>query len=408
MNTPSFVAWRYVQPKYSGKLLSFASAVAFVSVMLGSIALIIALAVLAGFERELRENAVKFTAHIEITGFNKRLLPNSDGTLQTILRTANVRQASPFIAAEAIARSSSFMDGVQVRGIEPTSDVSGVRSAMQQGQFAFSASDGSEPVREVIIGTKLANNLGLALGKKLTLYSIRGELSAGNPPIVEQFRIVGLYETGMSQYDDVYIYIPLATAASIFGVPDGAASGYDILVHDISLVKTTAEQLESALGYPFFVMTVFELYDSMFAWIELQKEPVPLILALISIVAVFNIVATLFMAVVQKMHSIGILRALGMKSRQILRIFLLQGVVLCSAGTVLGCAIAAVLCWVQHTYHVIALQGEIYFLSAVPIEFSVWHYVIVLCVSIASGALAALIPAWIGSRIPLLRALTFQ
>jgi lipoprotein-releasing system permease protein len=389
-------------------------------------ALILALAILGGFERELRENAVKFTSHIEITGFNKRLLPQYDTVLTALRATPNVKQASAFIAAEAIARSATFMDGAQIRGIHtdtvsknPTNQVlTGVRGNMIAGAFAFTTPD----ALEAVVGGKLARKLGLTLGKKLTLYSLRrninesGEaasnpIAAANPQqnaIVEQFRVVGIYETGMSEYDDLYIYVPFEAAAKAFHIPSGSASGFDVLVHDLSAVKQTAARIEETLGYPFFVMTLYDLYSSMFAWIELQKEPVPLILGLISIVAAFNIVATLFMAVVQKMPSIGVLRALGMKSRSIAVIFLAQGLAISGAGTLAGCALGATLCWIQHEYKVIALKGEIYFLSAVPIEFAAWHYLLVIGASLAFSAVAALIPAVVGARIPVLRALKFQ
>jgi lipoprotein-releasing system permease protein len=394
-------------------LLSFASGVAFVSVTLGSMALILALAVLGGFERELREGVVKFTSHIEITGFGKRLLPDYMRVLGLLRSTPNVKHATVFISAEAIARSATFMDGVQVRGIQSVTpdaveDVSGVQRTMTAGTFQFS----SQAAQEAVIGGKLARKLGLAVGKKITLYAITNDslaLSApDNAAIIEQFRIVGMYETGMSEYDDLYVYVPFQAAAQAFHVPDGAASGFNVLVHDVSSVKSTATRIEETLGYPFFVLTLFELYGPMFAWIELQKEPVPIVLGLISIVAVFNIVATLFMAVVQKTSSIGVLRALGMKRRAIAGIFLAQGVTIGTAGTLLGCGLGGLLCWLQHTYKIIALKGEIYFLSAVPIEFATWHYLLVIGASVVCSALAALIPALVGARIPVLRALKFQ
>jgi lipoprotein-releasing system permease protein len=411
MKLPLFLARRYAQPAQNaaaGRLFSFASSVAFVSVMLGSMALILALAILGGFERELRENVVKFTAHIEITGFGKRVLPEYKRVLGLLRATPNVEQASTFIASEAIARSATFMDGVQVRGIQSPSDMSGIRRTMTAGAFAFS----SQAAREAVIGGKLARKLNLSVGKKLTLYALTNDSLALTAPdkaaIIEQFRIVGIYETGMSEYDDLYVYIPFEAASQVFHIPSGSASGFHVLVRDLSQVKLTAARIEETLGYPFFVLTLFDLYSAMFAWIELQKEPVPIVLGLISIVAVFNIVATLFMAVVQKTSSIGVLRALGMKRRAIASIFLLQGLAIGTAGTLAGCGLGAVLCWLQHTYHIIALKGEIYFINAVPIEFAAWHYALVIGASVACSALAALIPAFVGARIPVLRALKFQ
>jgi lipoprotein-releasing system permease protein len=421
MNVSFFIARRYLQASSAGgRLLAFASVVAFVSVALGSMALILALAVLGGFERDLSANAVKFTAHIEIRGFGKRALPNKNDVLKRMKDSLpSIQATSAYIEAEGIARSKTFIDGVIVRGIEPESDVTSIRANMTDGTFSFS----SPAAREIIIGTKLARKLGVQKGGKLVIYSTDQTTaqtlasgtnqtttpeSALQNAVVEQFTIVGVYETGMSEFDDLYAYIPFDRAAVMFGMPNGAASGFDVMLYDIKNAQATSAQLERLLGYPFFAQTVYEKYNDIFAWIDLQKQPVPLVLGLITIVAVFNIVATLFMAVVQKMTSIGVLRALGMQRGQITRIFLAQGVILGASASFVGCAIAFVICLVQAKYRIIALQGNIYFLSAVPIEFSWQHYALVLGVSVTMSALAALIPAVIGGRIRILKALSFQ
>lgn len=421
MNVSFFIARRYLQASSAGgRLLAFASVVAFTSVALGSMALILALAVLGGFERDLSANAVKFTAHIEIRGFGKRTLPNKNDVLKRIKDSlTSIQAASAYIEAEGIARSKTFIDGIIVRGIEPESDVTSIRTNMTDGTFSFS----SRAAREIIIGAKLARKLGVQKGGKLVIYSTDQTTaqtlasgtnqtttpeSALQNAVVEQFTIVGVYETGMSEFDDLYAYIPFDRSAAMFGMPEGAASGFDVMLYDIKNAQTTSAQLERLLGYPFFSQTVYEKYNDIFAWIDLQKQPVPLVLGLITIVAVFNIVATLFMAVVQKMTSIGVLRALGMQRGQITRIFLAQGVILGASASFVGCAIAFVICIIQAKYHIIALQGSIYFLSAVPIEFSWQHYALVLGVSITMSALAALIPAVIGGRIRILKALSFQ
>lgn len=425
--TSLFIARRYVSSGQSGTLLVFASWVAFCSVALGSMALILALAILGGFERELSENAVKFTAHIEVTGFSKRPLEQAS-IVQRLMkdRIPNIRAVSSFVQAEGIARSKTFMDGVMIKGIVPTQDVSGIRNNMTEGVFAFTSTD----AREVIIGAKMARKLGLSLGKKLTVYSTDNATSSRlldstsspasntipqsftenmiSQAVIEQFTIVGIYETGMSEYDDLYAYIPFAQAQKLFRLPEGAASGFDVLVHDITRVQATSKAIDSLFGYPFFPMTVYEKYNDIFAWIDLQKQPVPLVLGLITIVAVFNIIATLLMAVVQKMSSIGVLRAIGMPEKRITQIFLMQGVFLGGAGSIIGCFVALMLCILQAKYKLITLQGNIYFLSSLPIEFSWQHYALVIGTSLIMSLVAAWIPARIGGRIPILKALRFQ
>jgi lipoprotein-releasing system permease protein len=452
-----FLARRYAQPRNAGRLLSFATAVAFASVALGSMALILALAILDGFDRELHDNATRLSAHIEIIGFGKRLLPDYPATLATLRSIENVRHAEAMLTSDAIARSATFMDGVQIRGVEsglrnePQSGLrnepqSGLQKKLIAGVFAFSASD----AKEAVIGNKLARKLGLRVGQKLTIYAMRPALpesasasttalssssssnslssltSLASPvstllsnTVVEQFRIVGIYETGMSQSDDLYVYVPLAAAQTAMisteaGSTDSTttrsqlASGFSVLLHDPTRTAATVKSIENALGYPYYVLTLDDIYGSMFSWIELQKKPVPIILGLISIVAAFNIIATLFMMVVQKTSSIGVLRSLGARTAVIVQVFLLQGLLIGVLGTLSGCALGGVLCWLQAQYKLVALNGAIYFLDAVPIAFAAWHYALVIGASLFFCGLAALVPALVGARIPILRALKFR
>lgn len=405
MNPSAFIARRYANPRNSKRFLSFVSLIALASIALGSMALIISLAVLDGFERELRENSVKFTSHIQVQTFGRQDIENYRQPLEQ-LRTSvpNISAISAYVAREGIIRSSSFLDGVLVKGIYPKNDISGLRENIVRGNFDFSNDD----AYEIILGEKLARRLDVDTGGKIIIYSITGEPSLANPPIVEEFRVKGIYATGMTAYDDLYVYIPFATAADLFSLPPDGATGFDILVRDISQIDTTSQRVQETLGYPYYPRTVYEMYGAMFAWIELQKKPIPIILGLISIVAVFNVVATLLMLVVEKIPSIGVLRALGMKRSGILRIFLSQGLTFGAVGTLSGCLLGFLACWLQATYKIISLKGEIYFLDAVPIEFALWHYLVVIGVSMFFCFLATLIPSSIASRIRLLRALQFR
>ncbi|MCS6809435.1 MAG: FtsX-like permease family protein, partial [Candidatus Kapabacteria bacterium] len=369
-------------------------------------ALILALAILGGFERELTASTVRFTAHIEARGFHNILLENTDSIVQRIRSHPNIRAVSAYIEVEGLARSPTFVDGVIIRGITPEHDVGNITSTIQQGKGAFSSPQASE----VIIGTKLAHKLGLTCGQKLVLYSSRHATApsvatnnkyssllsvsdASHQAVIEQCRIIGLYETGMSSLDELYVYIPFERAATIFGIPKHTASGFDILVRDISQVHISSTELEKLLGYPFFLQTLYEKYNDIFAWIDLQKQPVPLVIGLITVVAVCNVVTTLFMTVVQKMSSIGVLRAIGMQRQAIARIFLFQGVLLSTGASIIGCSIAFLLCFIQAEYRVVRLHDSIYFLSAVPIEFAWHHYALVIGISVAISALASSIPA---------------
>jgi len=168
---------------------------------------------------------------------------------------------------------------------------------------------------------------------------------------------------------------------------ENSANSLDIILYDINKAQQIAGKIEKSLGYPFYVYTVFDLHSSVFAWIELQKEPIPLVLGLISIVAVFNIITVLLITVVEKTYSIGILRALGMSRKNIIKII---------AGLI------------QKSYKIVSLEGEMYFLDALPIKFELWHFAIVISTALLLSFFATLIPSFIAAKIQPVKALRFK
>jgi len=230
-------------------------------------------------------------------------------------------------------------------------------------------------------------------------------LGAMTYPDISRFKINGIYETGMAKYDDMVIYIPFGKAASIFRIPEGSTLAYDIMLKDVSMVKPVLKALEEELGYPYYGLTVFDIHGSMFAWIELQKEPIPIVLGLISIVAVFNILTILLVTVVEKTKTIGILRTLGLRNRDIMSLFVFQGTKIGLYGTLIGSAIALLFCILQSQFHLIHLPGEIYFVDSLPVDINPLHYLIVIGTAVSLSFLATLIPSFIAVRVNTITAL---
>jgi lipoprotein-releasing system permease protein len=182
----------------------------------------------------------------------------------------------------------------------------------------------------------------------------------------------------------------------------------EIDLKDIADVKRLTPIIEETVGFPYYALNVFELHSSMFAWIDLQKAPIPIVLGLISIVAVFNIITILLVTIVEKTRSIGILRSLGMKNRGILALFVTQGVAIGTAGAVTGCLLGFLFGFTQNAFKIISLNSDIYFLDALPVDMSAWHFVLVLSASIFCSFLAALVPSLIAVRISPVKSLRFR
>ncbi|MFC2130038.1 FtsX-like permease family protein [Bacteroidota bacterium] len=402
----NYIAKRFSTSGNNRRFLNFARMVALISVILGSMALIISLSVLDGFEDALKSNAVKFTSHVKLRTFDNDSIENYETVLKKLRNDyEKIKKAAPVVEREGLVSSGGFVEGVIIRGTRPEDDITGMSTNIVEGRFAFER----KRTNEIIIGRRLAKKMNAKIGSEIVLYAIRGEsLSSFEMPEIEKFKVTGIYETGMAQYDDIYVYVPFDKTLDIFKMPAGSASSFDILLYNIEDAGGMADTLNENLGYPYYAYTVFDLHSAMFAWIELQKAPIPLVLGLISIVAVFNIVTILLITVVEKTHSIGILRALGMSRKNIIRIFIIQGITIGTVGTLIGCGIGLALGLIQQTYNIFTLQGDVYFLDSLPIKFSPWHFIAVISAALILSFLATLIPSLIASKIKPIRAIRFK
>ena len=402
---------KYIAKKFSSsakrqRFLNFSRIVALISVMLGTIALIISLSVLTGFDKALHENAVKFTSHIQIISFNRTPFNDYTSTIQKIKYSfPEVKSIAPVIEKEGLIKSKTFVDGILIRGINAENDITNIKRNIIQGKFSFSG----RTVREVIIGKRLSDKLKINLGDSVIIYAMRqtpeGQYTY---PDISKYKVTAFFETGMSKYDDMIVYIPFETATLITGLQPTSTVSFELMLHDIDKLKETSQRIQDFLGYPFYCITVYDIHSAMFSWIELQKEPIPIVLGLISIVAVFNILTILLITVVEKTNSIAILRTLGLRNREIIGVFIFQGTTLGLIGTLIGSIIAFILCFIQLKFKVISLSGDIYFMDSLPIEISAWHYVIVIGTAVVLSLISTLIPSFISVRINTIKALRFK
>lgn len=401
------VARRYLAPTRRNRFISFVTAIAVLGVMFGTSSLLISMAILDGFDTTLRSTMIAFMGHIEVTSFGKRPLAGYRQTVEMLpVRLPAIRAVSPFVSREAILRSRNGMEGVAVKGVDLMNDVSLIRSKLIAGSFTFPSDTAALP--GLVIGERLANRLGVALGDSLVVFGSNGVPSPDNPPTIDQFVLTGIYRSGMAEYDDLYSYTSLASAQKLFQYRPDEVSGYDILVHDIDQAHQVARELETVLGYPHYPRTVFDIFQSIFAWLDLQREPIPYVLGLISIVAAFNIISTLLMVVLEKTESIGVLSALGARPAGVLAIFIGQGLLIGATGTGLGALLSLSFTILQQQYKLVALDPSIYFVDAVPVAL-VWdHYLIVISVSLSLCLVATIIPAFIASRLQPVDALRFK
>jgi lipoprotein-releasing system permease protein len=407
----SFSSIRFISDRISKsskrqKFLNFTLAVSLSSVMLGCMALILSLAILEGFEKTLHDSAVRFTSHITITSFNKEPLPDYEGTIKKLSDNFDeIVAIEPISEREGLIKSSTITEGISIRGIIPEKNITGMKNFIVEGSFEFSDS----AAHEVIIGKRLADKLEVGKGDEIAILTMKTQSMFGLPePKVEKYKVTALYNSGMVQYDDILVFIPYNRALKLFDMPQGSASSYQVMLKKMELAPSLVDTVESFLRYPYFALTVYNYHGSIFSWIEIQKEPIPIVLGLISIVAVLNIITSLLITIVEKTNTIGILRAIGLDNRKVLAIFVYKGFSIGFKGTAAGLLLAYILSFIQKNYSIIRLKGEIYFLDVLPIEIVAEHYVIVAAVSMLLAVVATLIPAFIAVKVTPLKAIQFK
>mgnify|MGYP000930792195 CR=1 FL=1 len=388
------------------RFLGFARGIALTSIMLGSMALIISLSALNGFETLLKEKAIGFTSHINIlSSANEPMIIDSKITIELLKSYEYIKTVVPVVKREGLVRTKNYVEGVLIRGYSDRTDITGMKSNILLGSFDFS----SDTAREAVIGKSLATKLKAGLGDTVVLFAnAQGAKGEDFYPEVDNFIVKGIYTTGMEQYDDIIVYIPIGQARSFFRMAPNTAVGYEVMLDNSENIDESAAEITSYLGFPYYCVSVLQLHSSIFAWIELQKAPIPIVLALISIVAFSNIITILLITVVEKTHSIGIMRALGMRRRDIMAVFAFQGTMIGLTGTLAGSSIGLVFGLLQQQFGFIGLNAGIYFLDSFPIVFEYWHFAVVIGCSIVLSFLATLIPSFVAVRVKPIKAIRFK
>ena len=405
MAYPTFIARRYLRSRRNAGFFSFIAAIAILGVALGTAALIIALSILGGFEREITEKVVGFSSHVQILAFQNQPLYNPAYTEQVVLDSISVvRSISPFVQREALIRTREGVDGVFLKGLDPENDNSTTWRYIVEGQYDL-AHETDSPAK-LVLGRKLASRLGLELGDRATIFGIARNLGEGRTR-VKQFTVSGIYESGMTEYDDAYAFTDLESAEDLFQMGT-AVSGFDLLLTNTDKADMVADRVQDLLGYPYYGRTVYQTYRNLFSWIELQKKPIPIILGLIIIVATVNIIGTVLMMVLDKTREIGVLRSMGATRWGITKIFLRQGLTIAIIGTVLGNALALVLCLAQLEFRFFSLPSDIYFMTTVPILLNPSYFLLVSAIAIGLCLLCAFLPARLAARLDPVTAIRFS
>jgi lipoprotein-releasing system permease protein len=411
------IAARYLRARSSNSFISFISAVSMIGIALAVAVLIVVLSVMNGFEHELRQRILGMVSDASISGYGGPL-PDWQLLRERALASDGIEAAAPYVEGQAMAAAGEALAGVNVRGVLPDLErtVSNVAAITQRGDVA-ALTPGSY---NAVIGASLAEALGVDVGDEIVLVLAEGRVTpAGLLPRMRAFKVAGVFEAGMYEYDRGLVFVSFEDAGRLFRT-NGQATGLRLGVADMysarEVATTTARALANELGTNFYIDDWTRLHYTYFRSIQLQKTIMFVILSLVIAVAAFNIVSTLMMVVRDKRGDIAILRSIGSTPRSIMAMFAIQGTFIGIIGTLLGVALAVLITWqlgnfvdlVERWFDIDLLSADIYFLSDLPTQLRPLEVAEICGLALLLAVAATFYPALAAARQPPAEALRYE
>jgi lipoprotein-releasing system permease protein len=405
-----FIGRRYLRARRRHRFVSLTSFLAVAGVCVGVMALIVVIAVMEGFEADLKSRILGVESDVVVTA-KKGTLTDYGKALARIRAVTGVKAATAYVGAQVMIRSTNGISGAMLRGIDPQT-VSGVIHHLDPGALA-----GLKPARTgvtgpgamggIILGRELARNIGAGIGDVVHLISPRGSLSPfGYVPALRPFRVLGLFESGMYEVDSAYVYIHLTDAQNLLRMPS-AVSGIQVRVKDIDQAQTVAASIGNVLGPSFECRDWGQMNRNLFSALQLEKTVMFIILTLIVLVAALNIASTLIMMVMEKTRDIAILKAMGASDQSIWKIFVFKGMSIGAIGTGLGSGLGFLLCWLLAKYRFLQLPGDVYYITTLPVDLRAMDVGLIAVAALTICFLATLYPARQAARLNAVEAIRY-
>jgi lipoprotein-releasing system permease protein len=420
------VAKRFAFPnRGNGQKPTFITLVATIGIMLSTAALILTLSIVQGFSQEIESKIIGFGSHLHALSLRDEGIAVKRGASDIAKITAhhNVKHVSAFLEKQVVVKSKlkngeSALEPAMLKGTDITRDSSFIRTKLISGAYFADSTSLAKDVVPLLLGKKLAERLGLQVGDdalvlatSLGMASIQLETDKDLKEAMQRLRIssarvVGIYETGMSQgFDDAMAFTTLPALQTF--ADDPTITGYEITLNDLSTLGRTAKEISDLLGFPFYTRTIYQIYQSIFVWLRFQENIIPLLLISVSIVAGFNIVSTLLIIVLEKGREVGVMMSFGASAKNVRRIFISQAVLMALVGVLLGNGVALGFSLLEKSLHLISLSEETYFIRNVAIAIDWKNYLGVSLFSLGVAALASLIPASLAARLKPVEAIKF-
>lgn len=367
--------------------------------------MIVSFAILEGFRDEIRNKIFSFGAHLQISKYDTNNsfegAPISTATgVNSTEEIAGIQHIQSFARKTAIIKTDDEVLGVVMKGVDKDYDLSAMQQNLDEGgvvTFSDSASS-----KDVMLSRKIANKLRLKVGDEAIFYFIQ------NPPRARKLKVVGVFNTGLEEFDEVFVIGDLQLVRELNNWPDTLVGGVEILLKDFNQIDQVADQVFDQMNYDLQLEKITDRHAQLFDWLQLLRKNVVIFLVLIIFVATFNMVSTVFIMIIERISMIGVLKAIGATDAQIRKIFYFRGLSLTLKGMLWGNIIGLGFCAIQYYFQLIPLDPENYYMDTVPIS---WNFGIIIALNVITllmTMLAILIPAAMVARIKPVRAIKFD
>ena len=409
MRYERFIAQRYLRSKRQMRFINIIMYVSVVGITVGVAALLVVLSVFNGFNSVVTQVLVGFDPHIKITPVHGKSLRLTEETIRVLNDDTRIAAWAPFVANKALLMTSQFNRVVLVKGVVDSAigNVSGVKDRIVLGSLSFHDTQESAGI---VLGLTLADRLAATVGTELTLVSpvgVDAMMVQFGQPLMKKCKVVGIYDSNNKDYDAHYAFISLDEAGKLFEYKDGV-SGIELRLHKIIDADVVKSSLQQRLGPSFSVATWYDLHKDLYSVMKIERWVAYIILCLIVGVGTFNVLGSLTMGVIEKRRDIGILKSLGATRRSITRVFMFEGILVGTTGTVLGLMIGFGVCYLQIKYQLFPLDSNVYIIPAIPIEIRWTDFLAVSGASMVLSMFASLYPALRAARLQPVEAIRWE
>ena len=414
MNFPWFIAERLIKGRVNAKSFSRpVNAIAIIGIALGLAVMILAVSILTGFKKEIREKVVGFGSHIQITNFDSNIsyetTPVSDTQdfIPKIKKIPGISHLQVYATKAGIIKTDEDIQGVVLKGVGPDYDWSYFSSCIVDGSV-FTVTD-TAIGNKVIISKKISDLLKLKTGDSFTMHFIQ------DPPRVRKFTISGIYETSLEEFDQVFVFCDIGHIKRLNGWQEDQVSGFEVFINDFDKLEEKYGEVKDAVGYKlaeeetkFKVTNIRNKYPQIFDWLNFQDVNVIIIIVLMLVVAGFNMVSGLLILILEKTNMIGVLKALGSEDASIRRIFLYQAAYLIGKGLLWGNLIGLGLAFLQLKTGIITLDPSSYYIKTVPVNLNMLHIFLLNAGTMAAIIIMLIVPSQLISRITPVKAIKYD